>query len=100
MINHNFMPDLRVLQLRPILCLFLSYFGENDLTCIATLRQSGATVVLDVATNFVASDGNKHSEAINRRWPHKVYRRSLYATRIHLCLLQTYVILQSARARV
>ena len=34
MVNCNFMPDLRVLQLRSILCLSLSYFGENDLTCI------------------------------------------------------------------
>ena len=65
MVKHNFIPDLRVLQLRPILCLSLSYFGENDLTCIHFIYfdHQEATVVLDITTQFVASDGNKYSVA-------------------------------------
>ena len=52
---------LRVLQLQPILCLSLSYF---DLTCIhfVYFDNQEATVVLDITTQFVASDGNKYSE--------------------------------------
>ena len=55
MVNRNFTPDLHVLQLQPILCLSLSYFGENDLTCMHTLRfrvhydHQEATVVLDIS---------------------------------------------------
>ena len=58
-VNRNFMPDLRVLQLRPILCLSLSYFGENDLTCMHFIyfNNQKATVVLDITIQFVASDG-------------------------------------------
>ena len=65
MVNRNFMPDLHVLQLRPILCLSLSYFGENDLTCInfVYFDHQEATVVLDITIQFVASDGNKYSVA-------------------------------------
>ena len=66
MVNQNFTPDLGVLQLRPTLCLSLSYFGENDLTCIHFVHfdHQEATVVLDINTQFVASDGNKYSVAI------------------------------------
>ena len=69
MVNCNFMPDLRVLQLRPIsqpiLCLSLSYFGENDLTCIQFVYfdHQEATVVVDITIQFVASAGNKYSVA-------------------------------------
>ena len=61
MVICNFMPDLRILQLQPILCLSLSYFGENDLTCIHFIyfKHQEATVVLDIITKFVASDDNK-----------------------------------------
>ena len=50
MVNRNFTPNIRVLQLRPIsICLLLSYFGENDLTCIHFIyfNHHEATVVLD-----------------------------------------------------
>ena len=63
MVDRNFTPDLRFLQLRPILCLSLSYFGENNLTCmhfIEYFEHQEATVVLDITTQFVASDGNKY----------------------------------------
>ena len=66
MINHNFMPDLRILQLWPIaICLSLSYFGENDLTCIhfAYFDHQEATVVVDITIQCVESDGNKYSVA-------------------------------------
>ena len=67
MVNHNFTPDLCVLQLRPILCLSLGHFGEtmNYLTCIhfVYFDHQEATVVLDITIQFVASDGNKYSVA-------------------------------------
>ena len=64
MVNRNFMLDLRVLQLWPI-CLSLSYFGENDLTCkrFIYFYHQEATMVLDITIQFVASDGNKYSVA-------------------------------------
>ena len=42
---------------------YLSYFGENDLTCIhfVYFDHQEATVVLDITTQFVVSDGNKYS---------------------------------------
>ena len=50
MVNRNFTPNLCVLQLRPILCLSLSYFGEYDLTCIhfVYFEHQEATVVLGI----------------------------------------------------
>ena len=65
------MADLRVLQLWPILCLSLTsdlsatWRKINDLTCIhfVYFDHQEATVVLDIATQFVASDGNKYSVA-------------------------------------
>ena len=47
------------------ICLSLSYFGENDLTCIhfVSFDHQEATVVLDITIQFVASDGNKYSVA-------------------------------------
>ena len=47
------------------ICLLLSYFGENDLTCIHFIyfNHQEATVVLDITIQFVASDDNKYSVA-------------------------------------
>ena len=79
-------------------CVYLSAILEKMImTCIhfVYIDHQEATVVLDINTQLVASDGNKYSVysyLINRRWPYEMQKELIsYQKSIWLCLLQTYV---------